>query len=334
MKLLNLLLAVAMAPACASAALPASLLKKEDTWFRSDEGRQATANILSWQVPSGAWPKNRDASKEPHDGNAAKLEGTFDNKATTDEMRYLARAFGATHDDACAKAFIRGLDHILAAQYPNGGFPQFHPPGKSYHRHITFNDDTMVRLLEILRFAANEAPRGLVDHPHREAARKAFDRGVSCIVKCQVVTGGRRTVWCAQHDEVTLAPANARAFEQASLSGSESAGILRLLMSIKNPSPEVVEAVKAGVAWFEQSKVEGVRIAKTNGETKVIEDHAAPALWARFYDLETGRPFFCGRDGVKKDQLSEIEAERRNGYTWYGNWGNTVIHQYAAWPQR
>ena len=317
-----------------SAALPSGLLKKDAPWFRSAEGLAATANILSWQAASGAWPKNQDNSKVAHEGDAAKIQGTFDNKATTDELRYLARAFEATHDDACAKAFLRGLDHILAAQYPNGGFPQFHPPGKGYPRHITFNDDTMVHLLNLLRFASDEAPRGLVDHPRREAARKAFERGVDCIVKCQVVIEGRRTVWCAQHDEKTLAPAGARAFELASLSGCESAGILRLLMSIKNPSPQVTEAVKAGAAWFEQAKVEGLRVEKTDGAIKITEDADAPVLWARFYDLETGRPFFCGRDGVKKDKLSEIDAERRNGYAWYGAWGNAVLKEYAAWPQR
>lgn len=318
----------------ADAALPPDLLKKDAVWFRSDEGKAATANILSWQSMSGAWPKNQDNSKVAHEGDAAKIEGTFDNKATTDEMRYLARAFGATNDDACAKGFIRGLDHIMAAQYANGGFPQFHPPGKDYHRHITFNDDTMVRLLEMLRFAADEAPRGLVDHPHREAARKAFDRGVDCIVKCQVTVQGHRTAWCAQHDEKTLAPTTGRSFELPSLSGSESAGILRLLMSIKKPSPPVIAAVKDGVAWFEQAKVEGLRVEKVDGETKVIEDPDAPELWARFYDIETKRPFFCGRDGVKKDKLSEIEAERRNGYTWYGSWGRTVLNQYSSWPHR
>ena len=328
------LLFCVLAPGLVSAALPSDLFKKDDAWFRGDEGRAATVNILSWQSAAGAWPKNKDSSKTAREGDPAEIKGTFDNKATTDELRYLARAFAATGDDACAKSFIRGLDHILAAQYPNGGFPQFHPPGKQYHRHITFNDGTMVRLLELLRFAAEEAPRGLVDHRRREAARKAFDRGVECIVKCQVVIRGKRTVWCAQHDEKTLAPAAARAFELPSLSGSESAGVLRLLMSIKRPAPEVREAVKAGVAWFGMAKIEGLRVEREGGDTRLIVDPDAPVLWARFYDLESGRPFFCGRDGVKKDKLSEIDAERRNGYAWYGSWGNAVIKQYAAWQEK
>ncbi|WP_367870863.1 pectate lyase [Luteolibacter sp. Populi] len=319
---------------CASAALPPALLQKEAEWFRSPEGRAATANVLSWQSVPGAWPKNQDNSGELHRGDSAGIIGTFDNKATTDEMRFLARAFEATGDELCAKAFRRGLDHILAAQYPNGGFPQRHPPGQQYHRHITFNDGTMIRLLRLLRSVADDEWRGLVETGGGDAARRALDRGVNCILECQIRVGGKRTVWCAQHDEITLAPAAARAYELPSLSGSESAGILSFLMSIQHPSPQVIGAVKAGVAWFEQAKIKGAKVEKADGDARLTLDPAAPGLWARFYDIETGRPFFCDRDGVKKAQLADIGAERRNGYAWYGNWGEAVLNEYARWPHR
>jgi PelA/Pel-15E family pectate lyase len=92
--------------------------------------------------------------------------------------------------------------------------------------------------------------------------------------------------------------------------------------------------VKAAVAWFESAKITGIRVEKVDGDRQVIADPSAPPLWARFYDLETGRPFFCDRDGVKKPQLSEIGRERRNGYAWYGNWGESVATEYAKWPHR
>jgi pectinesterase len=60
-----------------------------------------------------------------------------------------------------------------------------------------------------------------------------------------------------------LAPANARAFELASLSGYESAKIVLLLMSIDKPSREMVTAVKSAVEWFEKTKI-------TNLEEKII----------------------------------------------------------------
>ena len=66
----------------------------------------------------------------------------------------------------------------------------------------------------------------------------------------------------------------------------------------------------------------------------VVDDPAAPPIWARFYDLETGKPYFCGRDGIKKETLAEISYERRNGYAWYGNWGKSVLDAYPKWKER
>lgn len=321
--------------AAAAAAFPTDLLRQPDAWFKSAAGRQATACVLSWQAEAGDWPKNQDNTRKAYDGERKKLKGTFDNGATTDELRFLARAFVATGDKACEAAFLKGFDHILAAQYPNGGWPQYFPLSKQYHRHLTFNDNTMVRLLEFLReAAAGDENFPMVGRDRRDAARKAFDRGIGCIVKCQVVVRGKPTVWCAQHDEVSLAPVTARSYELPSLSGSESAGILRFLMSLDKPSPDVVRAVKAGVAWFEAAAIKGIKVEKVNGDRQVLADPKAPPLWARFYDLETGKPFFCDRDGVKKATLAEIGKERRNGYAWYGNWGESVAKAYAKWPHR
>lgn len=317
-----------------SAAFSTGLIKKPDAWFASGEGKATTANILSWQSVGGSWPKNQDTTQKPFKGDREKLQGTFDNGATTDELRFLARAFNATGDKGCEAAFLAGFDCILKSQYPNGGFPQYYPLSKQYHRHITFNDNSMVRLLEFLRETTTNKTYAFLDLPRRTAAAKAFNRGIDCIVKCQIAVDGKPTVLCAQHDEVTLAPADARAYELKSLSGSESAGILRLLMSLEKPSPEIVRSIKAGVAWFDSAKIEGIRIEKINGDRKMIKDSSAPPLWARFYEIETQRPYFCDRDGVKKYNISEIGAERRNGYAWYGNWGANVAKDYSTWSFR
>ena len=55
--------------------------------------------------------------------------------------------------------------------------------------------------------------------------------------------------------------------------------------------------------------------------------------WARFYDLETNRPFFCDRDGIKKYDISEIGHERRNGYSWYNKDGSKVLKRYEKWKK-
>ena len=309
-------------------------LKQPEAWFRSEDGRRALTNVLSHQSPRGDWPKNQNTAAQPFTGDATSIKGTFDNGATTAELRLLARAFNATNDERLRTAFLKGLDHILAAQYTNGGWPQYSPPpARSYHRHITFNDDTMRRLLEFLRDVGSAEEFRFVADTKRALARQAFDRGIDCIVKCQVRVNGQLTAWCAQHDEVTLEPRPARSYELVSLSGAESAGLLQLLMSLERPSPEVVRSVHAGARWFEGSKLTGLREIRVDGDKKLVRDPVASPLWARFYEIGSNRPIYCGRDGVKKYDIAEIEAERRNGYAWHGTWGVEVLKQFPAWKQ-
>ncbi len=325
---------VAFSPSVHADTSASDLLKKPDVWFNTDEGRQVIENILSWQSEYGDWPKNKNTVVVKYSGDPSKLEGTFDNGATTDELRVLARALRVTRDARSEKAFLKGFDHILNAQYANGGWPQYFPLRKGYYTHIAFNDGCMIRLMEFLADAATTKDFEFLDGDRGIAANKAVERGVDCIVKSQIVVDGKPTVWCAQHDEVTLAPANARTYELASLSGAESAGILKFLMSLENPSPDVIRCVKAGTAWFEASKISGYRYKKSGSEPNVTKDPSARLLWARFYEIGTNRPFFCDRDGVVKYDIEEIGSERRGGYTWYGNWGESLATEYAKWPYR
>lgn len=306
---------------------------KPDEWYRSTDGRRMADHILTWQAASGSWPKNVNTASEPFAGDAATIRGTFDNGATTSELRFLARAFRVTGEARCRAALFRGIDHILQSQYRTGGWPQFHPPGTNYHRHITFNDDTMVRLMEFVRAVATAPDYEFVDAPRRQAAKEAFQRGIECILKCQITVHGKLTAWCAQHDEGDYRPRPGRSYELVSLSGAESAGILQLLMSLEAPGPEVVRSVKAGAEWFESARLTGVRQTVVNGDKKIVRDAEAPPLWARFYEIESNRPIFASRDGVKKYDLVEIEPERRNGYAWYGSWGTSVAVNFAKWRQ-
>lgn len=342
---LRLLLAASLmlsTPLLAAGGGAAPYLKKPDAWFATPEAKAVAATILSYQSDYGGWPKNTDTVDKPYTGDRKELKPTFDNGATTDELRFLARSFNATKDAAFQKAFAKGLDYILKAQYPNGGWPQYIPLSKQYHRHITFNDGAMVRVMEFLREVHDSPVYAFVPEKDRQAAIEAFTKGVDCILKCQILVDGKPTVWCAQHDEVTLKPANARAYELASFSGSESVGITRLLMSLEKPSPEVKRAVEGAVAWFEASRIKGIRIdskpdpRSPKGTDKVVvPDPKAPDLWARFYDLKTGKPYFCDRDGIPKPNLADIGYERRNGYSWYGTYAASMLEKdYPDWKKR
>src|SRR5690606_5884057 len=97
--------------------------------------------------------------------------------------------------------------------------------------------------------------------------------------------------------------------------------------------------IDGAVHWLEAHKIEGIRLANEIDEdgkknNVVVPDPAAPPLWARFYDLETGKPIFSDRDGIKKNSLAEIGYERRNGYSWYTNAPSKVLKKYTEWKKK
>ena len=309
-------------------------LGKQADWFRSADGKRVVQNVVSHQSVDGGWPKNLDTGEKPYRGNPADLPATFDNGAGRGELRFLGRAYRASGDPRPRDAFLKGLDHILQAQYPHGGWPQSYPLRGGYSRHITFNDGTMIGLMQLLRDVAESEDFDFVDPTRRARASRAFDAGVECILKCQILVDGRPTAWCAQHDEITFEPRKARSYEHVSLSGGESAGVVLLLMSLENPKPEVVRAVNGACRWYQQVQLCGIRQTRRAGDKIIVPDADAPPLWARFYEIGTNRPIFSGRDGVIKYDVTQIEHERRNGYSWYGYSGREVLKQWPQWKQK
>lgn len=315
------------APSGGDFKLPA---KPGEAYFSSVEAQQLAEIILSYQTPSGGWSKHTGYSagarkpgmllssqylpgKRPH------YLATFDNRSTTEQMNFLAYAWQATQREEYKAAFLRGLDFILSAQNPNGGWPQVYPLEGGYHDDVTFNDDAMTHVLELLLgIVTNEPYYGMVDAARREKVAASLHSGIDCVLKTQVEIEGKKTVWCAQVDPITLQPSNARAMEPATLSGGESVGILRFLMSLNQPSPEVVQAIESGLAWFEQAKVTGIKREKRDGKTVYVPDPTSTEVyWSRFYDLKTGKPVFPGRDGVLYDSFEALAAKNETGYDYY-----------------
>ena len=181
-----------------------------------------------------------------------------------------------------------------------------------------------------------------VDEQRRAKTKRAVEKGIECILKCQIVLDGKRLAWCAQHDEKTFAPRPARSYERASLSGAESVGIVRFLMSIEKPTPAIIAAVEGAVVWFEQAKVTGIRQTSKRapgtekGYDKVVVAAAdAPPIWGRFNQIGTDRAIFCSRDGVIRYSLAEISYERRNGYSWYTSApAELLAKSYPAWRKK
>lgn len=326
------------------------IYKSDDSWFASMEAKEIAENVLLYQRSIGGWPKNIQMQKPLSDSEKKELialktntkDLTTDNFATIQEMLFLSKVFKHNPDERYKVAFLKGLDYLLAAQYENGGWPQFYPLKKGYYTHITYNDDSMVNIMNLLKEIKDNSGFYSIQ-PNEDIiskAQKAFDKGIECILKTQYKQNGVLTSWCAQHDEHTFLPAQARAYELPSLSGQESASIVLLLMSIEKPSNEVVEAVEAAVKWFEKVKITGIKEIKEYNDKgkvvakKMIPDENAPAIWARFMELENNKPFFCDRDGIKKYSIDEIGEERRNGYAWFTNAPEKVLKKYPKWKEK
>ncbi|OMQ10608.1 pectate lyase [[Flexibacter] sp. ATCC 35103] len=324
--------------------------KNDAAWFGTEEAKKIAENVLLYQRDIGGWPKNIQMQNPLTETEKQKLmalksdlhEITTDNGATCQEMLFMSKIYAQIKDERYKQSFLKGLNYLLEAQYDNGGWPQFYPLKKGYYTHITYNDDSMVNIMNIMKQVSEETDFYSIK-PSEEIVAKtkqAFDKGIDCILKTQYKQNGILTAWCAQHDEVTLAPANARAFELASLSGYESAKIVLLLMSIEKPSREIVTAVKSAQVWFEKTKItnlEEKRILNDAGkiiEKKMIVTQNATPIWARFMDLNTNEPFFCDRDGIRKKSMDEIGSERRNGYSWYTDAPKEVLKKYTAWATK
>ena len=322
------------------ATVPSQYAKQSTEWFQSEAGRRIADNVLTWQTPHGSWPKNRDTASEPFDGKSDDLHGTFDNSATIGELRFLARAFRATNEARYQQAFLKGLSHILEAQYPNGGWPQYYPLSKGYHRHITFNDNAMVRILELLRDVSESSDYGFLETEYRTQAKAAVTKGIDCILRTQIKQDGKLTAWCAQHDEKTLAPAWARSYEPPSISGAESVGVVRFLMSVEEPTPAIIAAIEGTAEWFRGATIRGIRLevftdAAGQKDKRVVADPDAGPIWARFYEIGSNRPIFLDRDSVVRYSFSELGQERRNGYAYYGSWANRLLTDaYPRWREK
>jgi len=316
-----------------------------DEWYGSAEAEKVAENVLLYQRDAGGWPKNTAMHMPLTDPEKAKIndekglnDAIFDNSATTTEMKFLARMYNKTKNQAYKDSYNRGLKFILDAQYKNGGWPMFWPLRQGYYTHITFNDNAIVNILDLLGDIKDGDPlfASITTRENFKRIKKAYKKGIQIILKTQIMVDGKPTVWCAQHDEYTLLPAQARSYELPSFSGGESVGIILFLMDLPDPSPAIKKSVEGAVEWLDAHRLKNMRwdfFTNSEGmrDRRVVTDPNAGDMWARFYDLETQEPYVCDRDGIKKKTLDEIGYERRNGYSWYTDAPEEVFKKYPEW---
>ena len=333
-------------------------LDRTPDWYATPEARHTADVIVSFQTPAGGWSKNLDMSTTPRQRGQAyttdniskhlgpddfdtprdphwNYVGTLDNDATTTQLRFLALISAATpgpEGDPYRASFLRGIRYLLAAQFPNGGWPQVWPLEGGYHDAITFNDGAVTETLELLEAVASR--KGLFSFVPAETAARAtgsIARGIDCILATQIIENGQRTVWGQQHDALTLQPVAGRNYEPRAECSSESASMLMFLMDLGDPSPKVVATVDAGAKWLEQAAIHGKAYSRTPEGSRLVDRTGGKALWARYYEIGTRRTIFGDRDKTIHDDVGEISLERQKGYSWYNEVPQAALDRYAQW---
>ncbi len=322
--------------------------------FKPNEIENIADNILLFQKSNGGWAKNydvfailTDAQKDTLRNNKDVQNTTFDNGTCYTQIAALAIAYNILKIEKYKEGAIKGIDYILKAQYNNGGWPQYFPLENNYSRHITYNDGAMGGVMKLLKDIIEGKPQyNFVNEQYRVNIKNAFEKGLDCIVKTQIIDGGKLTAWCQQHDEITLQPAWARKFEPPSICSSESADLVLFLMSIEHPSKAIINAIQGVVLWFQESKIYNTRVNKIDAirmetpfkvsthDRVVITDSTAPPIWTRYYELITHKPIFCNRDSKVVYSLSEVTRERRDGYSWYEYQPQKVLKSYSKWQKK
>lgn len=336
-------------------------LDRDAAWYGSAEARHIADVVVSFQTPAGGWGKNLNMSGElrhpgerfgpdnlsrflapgdydsPLDPNWNYI-GTIDNDATTTQLRFLARvvaAFEPREGAPWAASFERGITYLLHAQYPDGGWPQVWPLEGGYHDAITYNDDAMTQVVDLLWHTAEaKDDYAFVPAVLRAQAWAAFERGIHCILATQIRENGTLTVWPQQDDPQTLQPASARNFEPPAACSSESAAILMVLMNdLPHPTAAEKNSIEAAAAWFRKTAIEGEAWERMPEGRELVGSPGAGPIWARFYQIGTDRPIFADRDKTIHDTVSELSRERRNGYAWYNAEPREALLRFAMWQK-
>lgn len=284
-----------------------------------EAARETAACLIRGQLRSGGWDKLIELDPTARrriayrvDPPAATPEPQFDTTTLDDDktqcgIRFLVRLDAATgfRDEELHEAARYALDGLVAAQRPNGGWPQrFTGPAdparypvraasypESWSRSwpaapfidlYTFNDGNIAGAIGVLLEAAAvyEEPR------YRAAAEKAGD----FIRQAQMPEP--QPAWAQQYD-ADMHPAWARKFEPPAVTGGESQGIIRALLELYRATGErrFLEPIPPALAWMRRSRLPDGSLA-------------------RFYELRTNKPLFFTRD----TELTYDKGDLQSGY--------------------
>ncbi|HPA17882.1 MAG TPA: pectate lyase [Verrucomicrobiae bacterium] len=275
------------------------------------QAAREAAGVLMWcQLSSGGWDSDfdfdprfarkyhfrRDLDAGEVDRGGRRSDSTLDDQKTQSALLFileLAHVPECSNDGILKGALRFGMDGLLAAQAPNGGWGQHYDgpadasapvcrarmpddwpriwPGVDYTRFYTLNDDNILWVIDLL-LRAHELEK---DPRFLDAAKRAGD------FLLLARFDEPQPVWAQQYNR-DMEPVWARKFEPTAVCSVESIGALKALIELwlATGDEKYIAPHPAAFAWFERSKL-------PDGQ------------WARFYELKTNRPIYCRRDSYE-----------------------------------
>ena len=276
-----------------------------------EHARAAAHALLRGQLCSGGWdyliefaPDKRKQYQYRSDNNCGEDRRgvtNLDDNVTQAATRVLMRVDKALNfsDKAIHEGALFALDKLVAAQYPIGAWPQrftkppdperfpvkkaTYPetwskkwPGPDYQSHYTFNDNSIADAIDMMLEAAR-----IYNEPRYRASA---EKGGQFILLAQMPDP--QPAWAQQYDR-DMHPAWARVFEPPCVTGGESQGIMRILMTLyrETGDKKYLDPIPRAMAYLKKSYVErtGAEIFRRIPEGPVL---------ARFYELKTNRPLY------------------------------------------
>ena len=266
-----------------------------------ETARETAMALVRGQLRSGGWSANIEFDPAARGRYAYRTDGTASPKArdvstldddmTQSALRCLMRYDAATKftDRVVHEAALAGLESLLAAQFPNGGWAQVYrgpadqrhpvvPAGysengeyqrvKEYWEFYTLNDNVMSRVIETLFAAA----RVYGDDRYLAAAR----RGGKFLLLAQMPEP--QPGWAQQYD-FAMRPTWARKFEPPAISGGEGQHVLSTLLDLYERLGDAayLEPIPRALRYYRRSLRPDGRLA-------------------RFYELKSNRPLYFTRD--------------------------------------
>lgn len=300
---------------------------------------KAALNVVDskYQNEDGGWGKTNtdyDLLNDSFSTLCNHAYSTFDNGSTHGHMKFLARILRIAKAEpskftgyetqlaTIEKGFWKGVKYITNAQNTMGGWPQYYPYGVGYFKNITFNDNAMPDVMDLVFALTNDS--GLTYSTNCEdfawarteiaaqtnadilalnvtntSLQNCWNKALEFTLNAQVKINGVLTGWSQQYDNKTGLPTGGRAFELASISPAESLTVVSVLTNIKNPTPEIRTAIKGYVDWINSVGFTGYSYYTINDRTRelakdklLVKDGSTTKLFGRFYGLDTTGAYY------------------------------------------